>query len=72
MKVIYLVTGATGYLGNNIVRRLVMEGKRVRVLVLPGDEGARRIPANVQIYEGNVLNPEDLERFLPSLRARAS
>ncbi|HHU52126.1 MAG TPA: NAD-dependent epimerase/dehydratase family protein [Firmicutes bacterium] len=63
MKVIYLVTGATGYLGNNIVRRLVMEGKRVRVLVLPGDEGARRIPANVQIYEGNVLNPEDLERF---------
>ena len=63
MKVIYLVTGATGYLGNNILRRLITEGKSVRALVLPGDEGARRIPVNVRIYEGDVLNPEDLERF---------
>jgi dihydroflavonol-4-reductase len=63
MKVIYLVTGATGYLGNNIIRRLIAERKNVRALVLPGDEGARRIPADVRIYEGNVLNPEDLERF---------
>src|SRR5690606_33998806 len=31
--------------------------------VLPGDEGALRIPAPVQIHEGNVLNPRDLENF---------
>lgn len=63
MKVIYLVTGATGYLGHNIIHRLVTEGKRVRALVLPGDQGVRRLPANVRICEGNVLHSEDLERF---------
>lgn len=63
MAVIYLVTGATGYLGNNIVRQLVAEGKNVRALVLPGDKGVWRLPATVQIHEGNVLNPGDLEEF---------
>ena len=63
MAVLYLVTGATGYLGNNIVRRLVAEEKAVRALVLPGDKGAWRLPAVVQIHEGDVLNPGDLEEF---------
>jgi len=63
MAVTYLVTGATGYLGNNIIRQLVTERKDIRALVLPGDKGARRIPAAVQIHEGDVLNPGDLEEF---------
>lgn len=30
---VYMVTGATGFLGNRIVKMLLEEGKRVRVFV---------------------------------------
>ena len=33
------VTGATGHLGNVLVRELLARGKRVRVLLQPGDDG---------------------------------
>ena len=36
------VTGATGHLGNVLVRELVRRGKRVRAVALPGD-GARSL-----------------------------
>ena len=35
---IVAVTGATGHLGNVLVRELLRRGKRVRALVEPGDE----------------------------------
>ena len=34
----YLVTGATGQIGNTIVRMLLDNGKRVRVLVHPEED----------------------------------
>ncbi len=36
-KTLYLVTGAAGNLGNNVVRELVARGDDVRAFVLPGD-----------------------------------
>ncbi len=36
MKELYLVTGATGHLGNTVAHRLARAGRQVRALVLPG------------------------------------
>ncbi len=62
-KEIYLVTGAAGHLGFTIVSQLVSDGKKVRALVLPGDVLASRLPSQVEICYGNVLDPLSLEAF---------
>jgi nucleoside-diphosphate-sugar epimerase len=54
-----LVTGATGHLGANLVRRLLADGDSVRALIMPGD----RSPA---------LDGLDLERISGDLRDRAA
>ena len=38
------MTGAAGFLGNNIVKQLIEKGCRVRGLVLKGDKAVRHIP----------------------------
>lgn len=57
-----VVTGATGHLGNVLVRQLKEEGKTVRALVLPGEDCTALNDLGVEIVEGNVLHPPDLER----------
>src|SRR5512139_1114682 len=54
------VTGATGHLGNVLVRELVRRGRRVRALVEPGDEGRALAGLAVERVEGDVLRPETL------------
>ncbi|MCR5369098.1 MAG: NAD-dependent epimerase/dehydratase family protein [Clostridium sp.] len=48
---IYLVTGAAGFLGSCVCRRLAERGCRVRGLVLPDDPAAKYLPEEVQKYE---------------------
>lgn len=43
MKELYLVTGATGHLGNTVAHRLARAGRQVRALVLPGEEHAPQL-----------------------------
>ncbi|BAJ63789.1 SDR family oxidoreductase [Anaerolinea thermophila] len=55
-----LVTGATGHLGNVLVRELVSRSEPVRALVLPGEDLRSLEGLPIEIVEGNVLD-------LPSL-----
>lgn len=49
-----LVTGATGLLGNNLVRRLLERGERVRVLVRRGSDPRPLEGLDVQVRPGDV------------------
>jgi len=59
----YLLTGATGLLGGNILRALIARGECVRALVLPGDAAIADMPRDVEIIEGDLLDSGALERF---------
>ncbi|HHT45067.1 MAG TPA: NAD-dependent epimerase/dehydratase family protein [Fastidiosipila sp.] len=63
MKRKYLITGATGHLGNHVIRELLENSGDVRALVLPDDPGQARLPSSVEIVHGDVLDVESLERF---------
>lgn len=60
---IYLVTGAAGHLGYTIVMQLVNDGHKVRALVLPQDALGSRLPREVEIVRGNVLDKRSLDIF---------
>lgn len=66
MAQLYLVTGATGFLGGHVVSRLLARGQRVRVLVLPDDPTAPRIPQGVEVVTGDVLDQDSLRAFFRS------
>lgn len=55
-----LVTGATGLLGNNIVRQLLAHGERVRVLVRPLSDPRPLDGLNVEVIEGDLTVPRSL------------
>ena len=59
-----LVTGATGHLGNVLVRELLAKGEQVRALVLPGESCDSLNLLNVETVVGNILDPEALDRAM--------
>ncbi len=60
---LYLLTGAGGLLGGNILRHLIAGGERVRALVLPDDPAIKNMPGGVEIIEGDLLDNDSLEQF---------
>ncbi len=60
---LYLVTGATGFLGNNVCRRLAEQGLRTRALVMNGDPAEKHLPGGVEIVHGDLLEGASLDRF---------
>lgn len=62
---LFLVTGASGYVGGRLVRDLLSDNKKVRVFV----RDAKKIQGqswsdSVEIIEGNASNSQDLDRAL--------
>lgn len=55
-----LVTGATGYIGGRLWRRLEADGRQVRCLARRPAELASRVGQGTEVVGGDVLEPESL------------
>ncbi len=56
-----LITGATGYIGSHLVKRLVAQGERPRCLVRSANRAANILPIDkVEIIEGATTHPTSL------------
>lgn len=60
---LYLLTGATGFLGGEICRQLVADGKKVRAFVLPSDKTVELLPKEAEVCLGDLCSLEDVDRF---------
>lgn len=61
----WLVTGATGHIGNVLVRELLARGEKVRALIPPNENREPLKGLDVEMVEGDVL---DLDAVFESLR----
>ncbi|GAB1472125.1 SDR family oxidoreductase [Chloroflexota bacterium] len=52
----WLVTGATGHVGNVLIRRLLARGEKVRALILPGESRESISGLSIEAVEGDILN----------------
>jgi dihydroflavonol-4-reductase len=59
-----LITGATGHIGNVLVRQLLERGQRVRALVRPGKASLALQDLQVDIFPGDVQDLDSLVRAL--------
>ncbi|MFI4876148.1 MAG: NAD-dependent epimerase/dehydratase family protein [Blastopirellula sp. JB062] len=55
-----LVTGATGLVGNNVVRRLLSEGRKVRVVVRPDRDTTPIDDLDLEIVTGDICDRDSL------------
>jgi dihydroflavonol-4-reductase len=59
-----LVTGATGFVGANLVRELLEDGTAVRVLVRPGTPRTTIEQLDVEVVPGDLQDRELLRQAL--------
>lgn len=57
-----LVTGATGFIGYELARRLAASGLRPRLLVRRPERGALLRPLDAELVSGDLASPASLER----------
>ncbi|RMF82237.1 MAG: NAD-dependent epimerase/dehydratase family protein, partial [Nitrospirae bacterium] len=63
-----LVTGATGFVGAAVARRLSAAGHRLRCLVRPTSDRAALAGLPVELVEGDLLDPASLRRAAAGCR----
>jgi len=66
---ISLVTGATGFLGSRLARRLAERGDRVRVLARPTSDRRRIAGLDVEIRTGDITDRSSVEAALDGAEA---
>ncbi|TFH05272.1 MAG: DUF2867 domain-containing protein [Spirochaetales bacterium] len=59
-----LVTGASGYIGGRLLRALLADGHQVRCMVRNPGNIRGKVPAEVEVVQGDVFDPPSLERAL--------
>jgi dihydroflavonol-4-reductase len=62
-----LVTGAAGHLGNVLVRELLADEKKIRALVLPGEDTGSLAGMDIEIVEGDVLDGSSLNAAMQGI-----
>lgn len=63
-----LLTGATGYVGGRLLRALPESGERVRCLTRRPENLEKRVPSDVEVVQGDVLDAESLEGDFDGVR----
>lgn len=64
----WLVTGATGHIGNVLVRKLLQRGEKVRALIPPQESREPLKGLEVEAVEGDVLNLDSVFASLRGIR----
>ncbi len=63
-----LVTGGTGFIGSHLVRRLVADGQRLRVLCRPSSSLDRMPPSGVAVTMGDVADRESVRKAMQGIQ----
>src|SRR5262249_5245197 len=63
-----LVTGGTGFVGANLVRELLADGQRVRVLARKDGDRRALEGCGVEIAEGDLLDRASVEHAVAGVR----
>ena len=64
----WLVTGATGHIGNVLVRKLLDRGEKVRALIPFGESVESIQGLDIEAFEGDVLNMDTLLKSFDGIR----
>ncbi|MBE0680339.1 MAG: NAD-dependent epimerase/dehydratase family protein [Anaerolineales bacterium] len=64
----WLVTGATGHVGNVLVRKLLEHREKVRALILPGESRESISGLKVEAFEGDILNFDSVFESLRGIK----
>lgn len=64
-----LVTGATGFIGSAVTRRLIRQGYSLRLLRRPNSNRSNIDGLDAEVVEGDLLEPESLKRAVRGCRA---
>ena len=64
----YLVTGASGLLGNNVVRLLLEQGKAVRVLARETTDSRPLHGLDVEIHRGDVRDRSSVRKCMEDIK----
>ena len=64
----WLVTGATGHIGNVLVRKLLERGENVRALILPGESRESISGLKVEAFEGDILNLDSVFESMQGIK----
>lgn len=63
-----LMTGATGFIGQHVLQKLITSGDEVRVLALPGTEKDLPHPRAVRVFRGSLDDTEVLSKAVRGVR----